>query len=100
VVEYKQLRKLHYGQGFDGFKTQMNAADLDRQELHLREKILSSSFLSLLNIKKEFDAYRREVEGHSSTDFETGGGLPDQSSGFDTGLQSGILCYDKFQEAL
>ncbi len=95
--EYKQLKKLHYGQGLEGFKTQMNASDSDGQELRLRGKILSNSFLSLQNLKKELDAYRREVDGSSPLP-ETGGGLPDQSSGFEAGSQNGILCYDKFQE--
>jgi penicillin-binding protein 1A len=101
LVDYKQLKKLHYGQGFEGFKSQIEsgrgAADADRQELYLRGKILSNSFLSLQNLKKELDSYKREVEGGGSVT-ESEGGQPDDFSGYDSGQQSGILCYDKYQE--
>jgi penicillin-binding protein 1A len=101
LMEYKQLKKLHYGQGNDGFEAGFNGgrneADLDRQELRQRGKFLSNSFLSLQNLKIELDAYRREVEGSSSVT-DTGGGLPGESLGSDAGPQNGIFCYDRFQE--
>ena len=102
--EYKQLKKMHYGQGFDGFRTQIEAglnggrgAEADRQELRLRENILRHSFLSLQNLKNELDAYRREIDGNPSVP-ETPGDLPGESSGFAAESRSGILCYDNFQE--
>ena len=104
LAEYRQLKKLHYGQGFDGFKAQIEAglnggrgADADRNELRLREKILSHSFLSLQNLKKELEAYRRRVDG-SGPASETAGGLSDASWGVDPESQNGLLCYDRFQE--
>ncbi len=102
--EYRQLKKLHYGQGFDGYKAQVEAginggrgADADRNELRLREKILSNSFLSLQNLGKELETYRRRVAGSSSGP-EPAGGLPDESWASEAESQIGLLCYDRFQE--
>jgi penicillin-binding protein 1A len=102
--EYKQLKKLHYGQGFDEFKAQIdsnlnggrNAADTERQEFHLRKKILNESFLSLQILKKDLDTFIAELEGSLFT-AETGSPL-DGPSGFNARPQNGRLCYDKFRE--
>jgi penicillin-binding protein 1A len=98
--EFKQLKKLHYGQGFDGFRAQIeaelggrNTADSERQELYLRRKILGESFISLQALKRELDSYRKEVdEGENSS------GLLNEPSGFNEQPRIGRLCYDKFRE--
>jgi penicillin-binding protein 1A len=102
--EYKQLKKLHYGQGFDGFRAQIesdlgggrNAADTERQELYLRKKILNDSFLTLQLLKRDLDTYIKEVEGGGS--YAETSGLLDEPSSSSSQLQSGRLCYDKFRE--
>jgi membrane peptidoglycan carboxypeptidase len=102
--EYKQLKKLHYGLGFDGFRAQIdadlsggrNAADADRQELYLRKKMLSDSFLTLQSLKSELDAYKNQVE-EGVFSAETGG-LLDEPSTSVSQPRSGRLYYDKFRE--
>jgi penicillin-binding protein 1A len=102
LEEYKELKKLHYGEGFNDFKAQIETElnsdkikDSDKRELLLREKILSKSFLSLQALKKELDEYRKEFEGEPpANDFGT---VPDAAASvFETEPKSGILCYDRF----
>jgi penicillin-binding protein 1A len=102
--DYKALRRLHYGEGFDDFKAQIEKelgddshklAASDKRELLLREKLLSKSFLSLQALKKELGQYRREVEGEPTENVF--GSVPDTTSLFNTAPKIGILCYDKAQ---
>ena len=96
--EYKQLKKLHYGQGFEGVRDQDgdNGGAEDRQEAGLREKSLNRSFFALQSLKKDLDAYRKGLEGALSG-AEPGGNLTEEPLAFDAEVTSGVLCYDSFQ---
>jgi len=102
LEEYKELKKLHYGEDFDEFKTQIESElksnrprDSERRELLIRKKILGRSFLSLQVLRKEMDAFRKELEGVSSQDVF--GSVFDTPTSIDeTETKTGILCYDRF----
>ncbi len=103
VEEYKKLKALHYGEGFDGFRAQIDSelnsgkiGDAERRELLLRKKILGKNFLSLQALGNELDGFRKEVEQGSSA-VDTGGLQAGSTPGFDTGPRQGVLCYDRFQ---
>jgi len=71
VDEYRMLKKLHYGLGFEKIRErvyrefangQAGRFTDERQELSLRQKILSESFLALGDLRRKFRAYILQAE--------------------------------------
>ena len=100
INEYKQLKKLHYGQGVEGMRGQDEDGDTGgpegRQEAGIREKSLSRSFLSLQSLKNGLETYRNGIDGALS-DLGPGGTAGEEPLAFDTESTGGVLCYDSFQ---
>ncbi|HKJ64246.1 MAG TPA: transglycosylase domain-containing protein, partial [Desulfopila sp.] len=103
-LEYQRLQNMHYGLGFAEFreavetKLRKNRANLgsgEREELQLRLKILSQSFLQLEEKRRQFERFRQQYQvQQQALDF---GYTPSQSSGDTGALESkGRLYYDTF----
>ncbi len=101
LVEYKELKKLHYGEDFDDFKAQIETelkskdiTDKEKNELHIREKLLDKNFLSLQSLRKELNRYKNELEGTNQTVDTTG--FPNGTvSGLVSEPRKGVLCFDR-----
>ena len=92
--EYRRLKKLHYGLGFEKIRQSVysefargQAANLtnERQELSLRQKVLSESFLALGDLRRKFRAYVLQAETPLG---------PFEPDSFGSGVSSADLYYD------
>ncbi|WP_136797854.1 transglycosylase domain-containing protein [Desulfosediminicola ganghwensis] len=70
IEEYKYFNSLHYGLNFDNFTEQLNASLKDRsklknyeiEELQLRKKILSKTFLKFEELRSQLHNYTDRLE--------------------------------------
>ncbi len=102
-LEYQRLQKLHYGLGFADFREavetelQQNRARLsgsEREELELRLKILSRSYLQLKELRGEFESFRQQHQAwQQALDFSYEGS-PSRETDAPGG--KGRLYYDTF----
>ncbi|KGO33939.1 MAG: transglycosylase domain-containing protein [Desulfoprunum sp.] len=95
VDEYRMLKKLHYGLGFEKIRERVyrefangQAGRLtdERQELSLRQKILSESFLALGDLRRKFRAYILQAETPLG---------PFEPDSFGSGVSSAELYFDR-----
>ncbi|MEE4242220.1 MAG: transglycosylase domain-containing protein [Desulfopila sp.] len=102
-LEYSLLKKMHYGQNFaalrESITQQLNEASLklsnaERNELLLRRKLLSGSYLEYAALRDQFDAYAQSFADHMAlSSFAFSESSTEVGSAEDKG---GMLYYDGF----
>ena len=98
LEEYRALKKLHYGLGFEKIRERVyqdfatgqvaNVGD-ERRELGLRQKVLSESFLALGSLRRGFRAYVLNLDTPLG---------PFEPDSFGSGSVSAELYYDRFTQ--